>query len=77
MEAIKLKEYISGNGLVISPEKLAGFRNMNVEIIILPLDENPRNESFMRFAGSINGEDAISMQKSLDQCRKIEESDWA
>lgn len=76
MDAIKLKEYITGDELVISPEKLAKFRNMNVEIIILPLDDKVPDESYMKFAGTINDEDAVAMQQSLDDCRRIDESEW-
>ena len=76
MEAIRLKEYIRENGLVIENEKLKKFQNMRVEIIILPLDEKPELKNFMKFAGVLNKEEGVKMMESVDECRKIDQADW-
>ena len=76
MEAIRLKEYITENGLIIENEKLKQFQNMKVEIIILPLEEKPDVKNFMKFAGVLNNEDGIRMLESVEECRKIDQADW-
>ncbi len=76
MEAIKLKEYISEKGLFIENEKIKKFRNMNVEIIILPLDEKTEIKSFLDFAGKLNSEEGAMMLNSVEECRKIDLASW-
>ncbi len=76
MEAIKLKEYISEKGLFIENEKIKKFRNMNVEIIILPLDEKTGTKSFLNFAGKLNSEEGEIMLNSVEECRKIDLASW-
>ncbi len=76
MEAIKLKEYISEKDLFIENEKIKKFRNMNVEIIILPLDEKIKAKSFLDFAGKLDNDEAKMMLNSVEECRKIDMASW-
>ena len=75
MEALRLNEYITEKGLFIDNKKLNKFKNMRVEVIILPIEEK-KEKSFMKFAGMINNEDGEKMIKSIEDCRNIEEENW-
>ena len=45
MEALKINEYVTDDGIKIGIEKLKNFRNRKVEIIILPLDNEESEKS--------------------------------
>ena len=76
MEALRLNEYITENGIHINSEQLKKFRNMRVEIIILPLEENKEEKKFIKFAGILEENEGRRMLKDIEDCRKIDEENW-
>ncbi|OHD14282.1 MAG: hypothetical protein A2086_09625 [Spirochaetes bacterium GWD1_27_9] len=76
MEALRLDEYITEDGIYISNEKLKKFRNMRVEIIILPLEENKEEKKFMKFAGILKENESLKILEDIEDCRKIDEENW-
>ena len=53
MNALRINGYIGKDGLNIGIDKLKMFKNKNVEIIILPKDENSDNKGKSRFFNAI------------------------
>jgi len=53
MNALRINGYIGKDGLNIGIDKLKMFENKNVEIIILPKDENSDNKGKSRFFNAI------------------------
>lgn len=76
MEAIRLSEFVTDKGIYISKELVKKFQNMQVEIIILPLDEKKAEKDFMKFAGKLSETEGSNMLKAVDECRKIDEAGW-
>ncbi len=53
MEALRINEYIGEDGINISIDKLQGFKNKRVEIIILPMEEENEVKSKKKFFNAI------------------------
>jgi hypothetical protein len=57
MNAIKINGYIGKDGLKIGIDKLKMFKNRNVEIIIIPKDDDEKSNSksaFFKAIGKVN-----------------------
>lgn len=76
MEAIRLNEYITEKGLNIFSKDLMKFKNMKVEVIILPLEEKREEKNFMKFAGMLSENEGIEMLYNIEECRKIDKESW-
>lgn len=76
MEAIKFKEYVSNNGLVIDKEKLKKFENRMVEVIIFPSEDDNSNKDFYKYAGTLSKNDAELMLAGVEECRKVDSEGW-
>ena len=76
MEAIRKIAHIDNN--IISFEELNKFNGQDVEIIVLPLenDKKIQKKKFMDFAGKISNDEAQGLMKSVDECRKIDIESW-
>lgn len=72
MEAIRLNEYITEKGLNISNKDLMKFKDMKVEVIILPIEAKKKENNLMNFAGVLSESDGIEMLENLEECRKID-----
>lgn len=53
MEALRINEYIGENGINISLDKLQGFKNKRVEIIILPMEEEKEIKQKKKFFNAV------------------------
>lgn len=77
MEAIKLKEYVTSNGLNIDENKLRKFKNQMVEIIILPIDNDYETiKDFRKYAGTLSESDAEMILSGVEECRKVDGEGW-
>lgn len=76
MEAIRLSEYVTENGLNITNRELMRFKNMKVEIIILPLEEKKIEKSFLDFAGVLSENEGNKLSSDIDDCRNIDKETW-
>lgn len=76
MEAIRLNEYVTEKGLNIVNKDLMRFKNMKVEVIILPLEEKREEKNFMNFAGILSENEGNEMLENLEECRKIDKESW-
>ncbi len=76
MEAIKLKEYVSQNGLIIDREKLKKFENRMVDVIIYPSEDDSSIKDFHKYAGTLSENDAEIMLAGVQECRKIDSEGW-
>ena len=74
MEAIRLHETVTEQGLLLNNPKLRMYLNRKVEITILPIDEDDDSE-FWELAGSLDPEDLKAFEESLASCRRIEQVD--
>lgn len=76
MEAIRLNEYVTEKGLNIVNKDLMRFKNMKVEVIILPLEEKIEEKNFMKFAGILSENEGIEMLENIEECRQIDKESW-
>jgi hypothetical protein len=76
MNAIILNTEITENGIFISSDILKTFKNKNVKIIIEQSDKNEEKNSLLKFAGSINNDEAEDLLKSIEECRTIDLESW-
>lgn len=76
MEALRLNEYITEKGLNIFNKDLMKFKNMKVEVIILPIEAKKEENNFMSFAGVLSENDGNKMLGNLEECRKIDKENW-
>ena len=73
MEAIRLHDIITENGLLLNNPKLKKYLNKKVEITILPIEEEEDNDiDFWDLPGSFDQDDIEAFETSLARCRKIE-----
>ena len=63
-------------GIFLSIKELSQFINKKVEIIILPDESITESNRFMEFAGVFDKETSNEFNQHLDECRKIEDSEW-
>lgn len=74
MEALRISEYVGENGINIGINKLKGFKNKRVEIIILPMDEEKAIEKTEKL--DIGKEFFISEKvKSITGILKVDKTD--
>lgn len=74
MEALRISEYVGENGINIGINKLKGFKNKRVEIIILPMDEEKVIEKTEKL--DIGKEFFISEKvKSITGILKVDKTD--
>lgn len=77
MEAIKLRQFITGNDLIIHENDLQMFKNQMVEVIILPREtENSKHNDFMKYAGTLSDNDADLLLTATKDCRNIDKEEW-
>jgi len=78
MQAIKIHQKITDQGIRIPIDKLKEFENRDVEIIILPASSQSASErpAFMDFAGKLPPETADTLLQDTADCRIIEEGAW-
>ena len=76
MNAIRIKQTVTEDGIFLSIKDLSQFINKKVEIIILPDEDILENKKFMKFAGVFDKETAEEFNKHLSDSRKIEDSEW-
>ncbi|MCD4819218.1 MAG: hypothetical protein K8S23_11060 [Candidatus Cloacimonetes bacterium] len=76
MEAIRLKEVVTDQGIYIDKAKLKKIKSKQVEIIILPVEEKSEGKKIMDFAGILLEKEADEMLNEVKKCRKIDKETW-
>jgi len=78
MQAVKINQRVTHDGILIPIEKVKDFEDKDVEIIILPSDEqiSAGKNTFMGFAGKLPAAEADEMTKKIEECRTIDEDTW-
>lgn len=76
MNAIRLKQIVTKEGIFLPIKELSQFINKKVEIIILPDDDNSAEKDYMKFAGTFSKETTEEFENYLSDCRKIDKSEW-
>jgi len=78
MQAIKIHQKITDQGICIPIDKLKDFEDRDVEIIILPASNQSaaHRTAFIDFAGRLSAGAADEMIKDTADCRIIEEDAW-
>lgn len=76
MEVISLNTFIDKTGLFIKPDDLNDFINSNVRITIEKISIPNSNKAFLNYAGTLDKNDAEVLEKSIDECRKVDLETW-
>jgi hypothetical protein len=76
MDVISINKFIDSRGLIIKPEDINDFINSNVRITIEKVRGFDNHNKVLDFAGSLNNEEAELIEKSIDECRKIDLDTW-
>ena len=72
MEAVRLLETVTENGLNINSPELKRYINKQVEIIVFPLENAEiKKQKLMELAGMFDDETTKEMLEALEDCRKI------
>ena len=77
MEAIRLLEIVTENGLNINSPELKKYINKQVEIIVFPVeDADIKKQKIMELAGMFDDDDIKAFEEALEDCRKIDYESW-
>jgi hypothetical protein len=76
METIFVNDVVNDNGIFLKPELFSGFRNSKVQIIIRQIEDNPNHTNIMKFAGVLEDDEALILNDSVKECRKIDDESW-
>ena len=77
MEAIRLLEIVTENGLNINSPELKKYVNKQVEIIVSPVeDTNIKRQKIRELAGMFDDDDIKAFEEALENCRKIDHEGW-
>ena len=77
MEAIRLLEIVTENGLNINSPELKKYVNKQVEIIVFPVENaDIKNQKIMELAGMFDDETTKEMLEAVADCRKIDYESW-
>ena len=79
MQAVKIIQKVTHNGISIPLDKVKDFEDKDVEIIILPtkpVQSANGSAEFLKFAGKLSESDADEMLSRIKECRTIDKETW-
>ena len=77
MEAVRLFEIVTENGLNINSPELKKYVNRQVEIIVFPVENaDIKKQKLMELAGMFDEDDIKAFEVALEECRKIDYEGW-
>ena len=77
MEAVRLLEMVTENGLSIDSPELKKYVNKQLEIIVFPVeDADIKRQKIIELAGMFDDETRKEMLAALADCRQIDYESW-